>query len=85
MCCTVGCPVAVFGPDAGLNTVAPFELDITAAAAAPKVNTSTQEFNKQEEETLLHLYILNLMLLSHIPDIILFISYSILILSFFVS
>lgn len=33
MCCTVGCPGPVLAPVAGRNTV--FELDITAAAAAP--------------------------------------------------
>lgn len=33
MCCTVGCPGPVLAPVAGRKTV--FELDITAAAAAP--------------------------------------------------
>lgn len=35
MCWTVGCPVAELGQAAGLRTVVPLELDITAAAAAP--------------------------------------------------
>lgn len=35
MCWTVGCPVTELGPTAGLSTVVPLELDITAAAAAP--------------------------------------------------
>lgn len=36
MCCTAaGWPGATFAPHAGLSTVGPLVLDITAAAAAP--------------------------------------------------
>lgn len=42
MCWTVGCPVAELGPAAGLSTVVPLELDITAAAAAPVITKQNQ-------------------------------------------
>lgn len=42
MCWTVGCPVAELGPAAGLSTVVPLELDITAAAAAPVTTEQNQ-------------------------------------------
>lgn len=44
MCWTVGGPVPPLGPVAGLSTVGPLELDITAAAAAPG-NTHEQQLS----------------------------------------
>lgn len=48
MCWTVGCPEAELGPTAGLSTVVPLELDITAAAAAPARTRQIQSECRQE-------------------------------------
>lgn len=47
MCCTVGCPGPVLAPVAGRKTV--FELDITAAAAAPARDGLCTKMHEQKK------------------------------------